>query len=149
MNNLRAIYDGTQHCKVVQDVKGKTVAADACAAGGGKGEELSPGELVGSGLASCMLFTMGMAAMQNDLDISGTVVDVDITMTDRPVVRIGAIHLTFNLPAAFSPVDRVKLERATGACPIKPSLHPDIAIQTHFKYPDRVQKGGHLMATVA
>ena len=84
-----------------------------------------------------MLFTMGMAALQNNLDISGTVAEVDVSMTDSPVARIGAIKLTFNLPMPFSMTDRVKLERATGVCPIKPSLHPDIAIHTKFKYPEQ------------
>ena len=72
MSNLIATYDGIQHCTVVQEAKGKAVSSDACTAGGGKGEELSPAELVGSGLASCMLFTVGMAARMNNLDISGT-----------------------------------------------------------------------------
>ena len=149
MSKLRAYYDGTQHCTVVQEEKGKSVAADACPAGGGKGEELSPGELVGSGLASCMLFTMGMAAQLNDLDISGTVVDVEVTMTTGPVARIGSINLTFNLPKAFTPVNRSKLERATGVCPIKPSLHPDIAIHTNFQYPAQSRETGRGVAVAA
>ena len=149
MSKLQAIYDGTQHCTVLQEIKRKTVAADACSAGGGKGEELSPAELVGSGLASCMLFTMGMAAQQNGIDISGTVVEVDIAMTDGPVARIGAINLTFNLPMPLSPINRVKLERATGVCPIKPSLHPDIEIQTDFKYQEQVRTLGRCVATAA
>jgi uncharacterized OsmC-like protein len=149
MSKLRAIYDGTQHCTVVQVEKGKSVAADSCPAGGGKGEELSPGELVGSGLASCMLFAMGMAAKLNGLDISGTEVDVEITMTNKPIARIGAINLTFNLPEAFTPVNRSKLERATGVCPIKPSLHPDIAIHTNFQYPVQSRETGRNVAAAA
>ena len=149
MSKLRAIYDGTQHCTVVQEDKGKSVAADSCPAGGGKGEELSPGELVASGLASCMLFTMGMAARQNNLDISGTVVDVEVTMTNRPVARIGSINLTFILPEVFTPVYRIKLERATGVCPIKPSLHPDVAIHTEFRYPVQSRETGRGVAAAA
>lgn len=149
MSTLRATYDGTQHCTVLQETKGRTVAADACLAGGGKGEELSPAELVGSGLASCMLFTMGMAALQKGLNILGTAVEVDISMTDGPVARIGAINLTFNMPRAFSAADRVKLERATTVCPIKPSFHPDIAIHTHFKYPEPSKQTECCVATTA
>ena len=47
MSTLRAIYDANQHCTVVQEDKEKSVASDACPVGGGKGEELSPAELVG------------------------------------------------------------------------------------------------------
>ena len=32
-------------------------------------------------------FTMGMAARQSNLDISGTVAEADISMTDRPASR--------------------------------------------------------------
>jgi len=136
MSKLQAIYDERQHCTVVQEAKGKSVSADACFAAGGKGDELSPAELVGAGLASCMLFTMGMVALKTGLDISGTIVDIDVSMNDNPVARIGGIGLLFIMPKPFTPTDRMKLERATGLCPIKPSLHPDIEIRADFSYPE-------------
>jgi uncharacterized OsmC-like protein len=136
MSELRISYDGIQHATALQELQGKTVAMDACPATGGKGEEFSPMNLVGSGLAGCMLFSMGMVALQDKLDISGVGVDVKALVTDRPVVRIGKIDLTFNLPRNFSPGDRIKLEEAAGMCPIRSSLHPDIIISTHFNYPE-------------
>jgi len=136
MSELRISYDGIQHATALQEPQGKTVAMDACPATGGKGEEFSPMNLVGSGLAGCMLFSMGMAALQDKLDISGVGVGVKALVTDRPVMRIGKIDLTFNMPRNFSPADRTKLEEAAGMCPIRSSLHPDIIISTHFNYPE-------------
>jgi len=133
-SKLRITYDGTQHCTALQEPQRKTVALDACPATGGKGEEFSPANLVGTGLVGCMLFSMGMVALQDKLDISGTSVDVKILITDRPVVRIGKIDLTFRMPRNFSAPDRVKLEEAAGMCPIRSSFHPDILISTHFNY---------------
>jgi uncharacterized OsmC-like protein len=135
MSELRINYDGIQHCTASQEPQGKTVAMDACPATGGKEEEFSPMNLVGAGLAGCMLFSMGMVALQDKLDISGVRVDVKALVADRPVIRIGKIDLTFNMPRNFSPADRIKLEEAAGMCPIRSSLHPDIMISAHFKYP--------------
>jgi uncharacterized OsmC-like protein len=135
MSELRVSYDGIQHATALQEPQGKTVAMDACPATGGKGEEFSPMNLVGAGLVGCMLFSMGVVALQDTLDISGVRVDVKTLITDRPVVRIGKIDLTFNMPRNFSPADRLKLEEAAGMCPIRSSFHPDIIISTHFNYP--------------
>ncbi|MDJ0796246.1 MAG: OsmC family protein [Calothrix sp. MO_167.B12] len=135
MSKLRTTYDGTQHCTTLQEKYGKTVAS-ACSATGGKGEELSPTELVGAGLVSCMLFSMGTVAQRDNLDISDTQVDTEISMTDKPDKHIGAIDLTFTMPRKFSEADRVKLERASGMCPIKHSFGPDTQISVHFNYPE-------------
>lgn len=136
MSELRISYDGIQHATPLQEPQGKTVAMDACPATGGKGEEFSPMSLVGAGQVGCMLFSMGMAALQDKLDVSDVRVDVKALITDRPVVRIGKIDLTFNMPRNFSPADRIKLEEAAGMCPIRSSLHPDIIISNHFNYPE-------------
>ncbi len=129
MSKLQITYDDTQHCTALQRTIRKSVASDACAATGGKGEELSPGELVGTGLASCMLFSMGVVALRDDLDIRGTLVDVDLSLGGD---RINSIGIEFVMPQGFSATDRGKLEKAASMCPIKRSFHPDIAISTRF-----------------
>ena len=129
---LQVTYDETQHCTVVRNPTGQTVGMDSCRATGGKGEEFSPGNLVGAGLAGCMLFSMGVLAMRDGLDISGACADVDVSMSDK---RIGAITLRIGIPRSFSPDERLKLERASGRCPIKSSFHPEIPISVRFDYP--------------
>jgi len=131
MSELRVTYDGNQHCTALQEKKGKTVATDCPYTS--KGEDFSPTELVGAGLAGCMLMSMGTLAMRDKLDISGTCVDVEVSMM---VSRIGAIDLTFAMPRKFSATDRVKLERAAMMCPVKNSFHPDVMISVHFNYPE-------------
>ena len=49
---VQATYDGMQHCTALQEKKGKSVATYCPYTG--KGEELSPKELAGAGLAGCM-----------------------------------------------------------------------------------------------
>jgi putative redox protein len=130
---IDVVYDGSQHCTAHVEPQGKAFAMDCPYTS--KGEEFSPTNVIGTALAGCMLMSMGTLAMRDKLDLTGTRVVVDITMTEKPVTRIGAIDVEFHMPQDFSAVDRVKLERAAGLCPLKPSFHPDIPITVQYIYP--------------
>ena len=132
MSTLQITYDGDQHCTALRKSHGNTVAMDCPHTG--KGEEFSPGQLVGSALAGCMFLSMGAVAQRDDIDIFGVVADVDVAMVDKPVSRIGSIELTFKMPSGLSATDRTKLERAAGFCPVKHSFQPDVTISVTFKY---------------
>ena len=131
MAKLQVTYDGFQHCTALKQPQGKTVAVDCPYSG--KGEELSPMNMVGSGLASCMLISMGTLATRDKIDINGTSVDVDIEHSKQ---RIESINLVFNMAKAYSQQERQKLEKAAGLCPIKSSFHPEISICVEYKYPE-------------
>jgi uncharacterized OsmC-like protein len=130
-------YDGFQHATALQEerenARGKTVATDCPYTG--KGEEFSPLEITGSGLAGCCLISMGTLAMRRKFDISNTRVDVELNWADPPT-RIGTIDLTFTMARNYTSRERVLLERASDACPIKHSFHPDTKISVHFIYPE-------------
>ncbi len=130
MRKVRVTYDAEQHCTALKESHGKTVAMDCPHTG--KGEEFSPGELVGASLAGCMFLSLGAVAQRNELVVSGARADVEVSMAEK---RIGKIDLVFAMPAHLSDADRTKLERAAGMCPIKPSFHPDITISVQFNYP--------------
>jgi uncharacterized OsmC-like protein len=130
-------YDGFQHATSVQEerenARGKKVAIDCPYTG--KGEELSPLELTGTGVAGCCLISMGTLAVRRKIDLTGTRVDAELTWTKR-MDRIKAIDLTFSMTKNFSDKERMMLERAADACPIKHSFHPDTQITVHFNYPE-------------
>jgi putative redox protein len=128
---LQVTYDGSQHCTAVLESQGKIVATDCPYTG--KGEEYSPMNLVGTGLAGCMLISMGTLAMRDQLDISGTRVHVEL---GGSLKRIETIDLTFTMPRNFSEVERIKLQRAAESCPIEHSFHPDIPITIRYDYPE-------------
>ena len=90
MGTLRITYDGDQHCTALAEPPGKTVGTDCPYTG--KGEEISPINLLGSALASCMFLSMGAVALRNKMDLSGAYADVEISTVDKPVSRIGAIE---------------------------------------------------------
>ncbi len=131
MAQLQVTYDGSQHCTALKQPHSKTVAIDCPYSG--KGEELSPMNMVGSGLASCMLISMGSLANRDKIDINGTSVDVEIEHSKK---RIESINLVFNMVKAYSQEERQKLEKAAGLCPIKSSFHPETSISVEYKYPE-------------
>lgn len=76
MATLQVTYDGFQHCTALKQPQGKTAAMDCPYTG--KGEELSPANMVGSGLVGCMLISMGTVAIRDNIDIMGTAVDIEL-----------------------------------------------------------------------
>ena len=134
MSTLRVTYDGDQHCTARREPLGNKVAMDCPYTG--KGEEFSPGNLVGSALAGCMFLSMGAVAQRDNLNLAGAYVDVELANVEKPVSRIGSIDLAFTMPGDLTETDRTKLERAAGFCPIKASFHPDVTISVSFNYGD-------------
>lgn len=127
-------HDGEQHCTAVREPGGKRVAMDCPYTG--KGEELSPTNMVEAALGGCMLISMGTLAMRSNLDISGAKIEVKVSMADRPRLRFGNIHIAVRMPAGLSERERMRLEAAAEHCPIKQSFDPDVAISTDYIYPD-------------
>ena len=136
MAKVSLTYDGFQHATSLQtereNARGKTVATDCPYTA--KGEEFSPLELTGTGIAGCCLISMGTLAMRREIDISETRVDVQLSWT-KDGKQIGMIDLTFTMARNYSAKERLLLEPATEACPIKHSFHPETKITTRFIYP--------------
>jgi uncharacterized OsmC-like protein len=132
MNTLQLTYDGKQHATALKEPQHKSVAIDCPFTG--KGEELSPGNLLGISVAGCMLLSMGALAQRDHMDLSGTVVDIKLSETDKPFPHVDAVKLAFNIPREFSTTNRQKLERASGLCPIKASFRDETKISATFNY---------------
>ncbi len=135
MSKVRVTYDNVQHCTAVVEGTGKSITAGAGKKYGGTGQEMSPIAMVGSSVGCCMLLAMGTLALRDGLDISGATVDVEVSLTEDTIFRIGAITMLFQMPRRYSKSDQSKLERAAEACPIKPNFHPDIPLSVQFEYP--------------
>ena len=78
---------------------------------------------------------MGTLAMRRKIDISGTQLDVELNWTDDSK-RIGTIDLVFTMARNYSTKERIMLQRAADACPIKHSFHANTKISVHFNYPE-------------
>ena len=137
MAKVSLTYDGFQHATSLQEerenARGKTVSTDCPYTG--KGEEFSPLELTGTGVAGCCLISMGTLAMRREIDLTGTRIDAELLWT-KDNDRIGIINLTFHMAKNYSKKERIMLERAADACPIKHSFHPETKITSKFIYPE-------------
>ena len=134
MGDIQTTYSAEQHCTALKQSRAKSVSMDCPYTG--KGEEFSPTNLVEAALGGCMLLSMGTLAMRNQLDISGSQIEVDISTTDKPVMRFNKIEIVVTMPNNLSTADRTKLEKASDACPIKHSFDSDIPITVKYNYSD-------------
>jgi uncharacterized OsmC-like protein len=132
MNTLKLTYDGAQHATALKEPRHNFVAIGCPYSG--TGDEFSPGNLLGISVAGCMLLSMGAVAQRDHLDLGGTVVDIELTETDKPFPHVDAITMAFDIPRDFSVKDREKLERAAGLCPIKRSFREETTITATYNY---------------
>ena len=132
MNTLKLNYDGNQHATALKEPHHNSVAIDCPFTA--KGDEFSPGNLLGISVAGCMLLSMGAVAQRDHLVLDGTVVDIELTETDRPFPHVDTITMAFGIPHDFSAEDRKKLERAAGLCPIKRSFRDETTITATYNY---------------
>ena len=132
MNTLKLTYDGDQHATALKEPFHNSVAIDCPFTA--KGDEFSPGNLLGVSVAGCMLLSMGAVAQRDHLDLRGTVIDIGVTETDKPFPHVDTITLAFNVPRDFSVANRQKIERAAGLCPIKASFRDETTITATYHY---------------
>ncbi len=114
MVKMTAIYQGKLHCELIHGPSSSKLETDAPKDNQGKGERFSPTDLVGAGLLSCILTTMGMSA--------------------EPPRRIVELRVKIEMPASIAEPMRKKLEHAAHACPVHKSLHPDVKAPIEFTY---------------
>lgn len=141
MSKVQLTYDDEQHGTALKEPRHRSVVI-GCARSGEEIEEFSAGDLVGIGVAGCMLFSMATLARRDGLDIKGTVVDIEFTVTETPFPHLDSITLVFNLLRDFAPEDRKKLERASEQCPIKASFRPETIVTAKFNYAKETPAAG-------
>ncbi|MDJ0630472.1 MAG: OsmC family protein [Rhodobacter sp.] len=134
MSQVVTRYDGGQHCTASDAAKGKAVAMDCPYTG--KGEELSPGNLLEAAVAGCMLISMGPMAAREGIDLSGASISVDVKGTPPPKIDYTALDIDVQMPAGLTAIQRTKLERAAETCPIKHSFKDEISVSVTYHYPD-------------
>jgi len=132
MNTLKLRYDGDQHATALKEPHHNSVAIDCPFTA--KGDEFSPGNLLGISVAGCMLLSMGAVAQREQLDLSGTVVDIELTETREPYPHVDSIILEFRVPGEFAFTDRLRMERAAELCPIKHSFGNDTVVTATYNY---------------
>ncbi len=127
-------YEGDLHCRAVHGPSGAVIQTDAPVDNQGRGEAFSPTDLLATSLGVCMMTVMGIYARRKSIDLTGTRVHVVKEMIADPDRRIGALTLTFDLPASVPEEWRAALERAGMTCPVHHSLHLLVRRDIEFRY---------------
>lgn len=124
-------YQGDLRCKAVHVQSGATMTTDAPLDNHGRGEAFSPTDLVATALGTCIMTIMGMLAGRMKIDLRGTKISVEKEMADTPHRRIGRLRVDIVFPKGLdiSDADRAKLAKTIESCPVKKSLHPEIAVE--------------------
>lgn len=130
------VYQGKLRCQAVHGPSGTTLITDAPVDNHGRGESFSPTDLIATGLGTCMATVMGIVAKRDAIPFDDARVRVEKHMTAAPPRRIARLVVAFTMPAGLSTEQRAKLEKAAHTCPVALSIHPDIAVELTFAYPD-------------
>lgn len=134
MTHIVSKYLGDLRTLCTHESSGQTLQTDAPVDNHGKGEYFSPTDLLATALGSCMLTLMGIAAKNQQIDITGANATVEKIMSTTPPRRIACLRVVINIPASFTLEIQEKLEMAALACPVHESLHPDIQQEITFNW---------------
>ena len=135
MATLKTKHLGGLRTEITHLQSGNKLTTDAPIDNNGKGEFISPTDMVAGALGSCMLTLMDMAAQRMGLDITGTTLGIEKVMGTDPR-RIVEIDIDVHFPFAADSKTRTILERAADTCPVSKSLHPDLRQVVKFHYRD-------------
>ena len=127
-------YKGELRTEAVHLRSGKRIITDAPIDNQGKGEAFSPTDLVATALASCMMTIMGIVAERDEIELEGTIAEVEKIMAKNPR-RIGEIKIKIKFSQKLNGDERDKLERAAKSCPVSGSLNHNLKETVEFIYP--------------
>lgn len=133
MATIETIYLGDLRTEITHVQSGNKVITDAPTDNNGKGEYISPTDMVAAALGSCMMTLMAIAARRLEIELKGTRIEIQKVMAADPR-RIAEIRLDFYFPCEYSEKDRKILERVAETCPVGKSLHPDLKQLVNYHY---------------
>ena len=133
---IEIVHRGAFRCESTLESNGAKILTDAPKDSGGQGEMMSPTDIVGAALGSCVVTMVALAAKKAGADLGEVSAHVSKSMVSEPKRRIGEFHVTVSVPnwPALSEEVRKRLESAATSCPVKNSLHPEIKMTISFEY---------------
>ena len=130
----KVTYLGDLRTSSIHIQSGSEILSDAPKDNRGKGEAFSPTDTVANALGSCMISIMGIKAMDMELDMVGSTVEVTKIMQAEPR-KIAKIGIVINMKLQADEKTRTIMERVAKTCPVYLSLHPDIEKDVVFNWP--------------
>lgn len=129
MITVQTTYLGNLRTESIHLQSGTKILTDAPTDNRGKGEAFSPTDLLATSLGTCILSIMGIKAMDNNIDISGTKLEITKIMASDPR-RVYEVVMEFHFPnKGYSDEEKEMIESVAGISPVPLSVHTNL-IQT-------------------
>jgi len=136
MVQIDVTYTAKLKCSAVHEPSGTTLITAAPKDNMGDGSSFSPTDLLATALGTCMITTMGIFAMKNEIDLQGTTVRVQKIMTATPTRRVAKLPVEITVVKYVAPEFRERLENAAHTCPVAKTLSGETEIPVTFHWKD-------------
>lgn len=127
-------YLGDLHCEIVHAPSGQKFLTDAPVDNNGKGEYISPTDLLCASIASCVATIMGIKARDAGIDIKGLRISAFKEMVTEPFRRVGKLTLDITFPNELNEKDFALLSNVVKTCPVTRSLSPEVELAYKFGF---------------
>lgn len=136
MPTSKIVYLGELRTQSTHLASAESIITDAPLDNNGKGEAFSPTDLAATSLGNCAMTIMGIVARRDEIDFTGSTVEVTKIMSaelPRKIARI-EVNFTMKTPEPLSDEIKAKYVRTAHTCPVALSLHPDIEQVFSFEW---------------
>ena len=134
MATIKTIYLGDLRTENIHLQSGSKIITDAPTDNRGKGEAFSPTDLLATALGNCIMTIMGIKAMDNGIDLTGTEIEITKIMADAPR-RVAEVILEFNFPKkGYTDAEKRLIESVAGISPVPLSVHSDLKQTIKFNW---------------
>jgi putative redox protein len=134
MVKQRIEYLNELRCEAVRGPSGTHLVTDAPTDNHGRGESFSPTDLIATALATCQLTTIGIAAQNDGIVLTGSRIDIEKEMSADQPRRIVHLGIRFHFCPGIPETHRRRYEQIARSCPVAQSLNPSIRIDVRFEY---------------
>ncbi len=134
MTTIKTKYLGGLRTENTHLQSGAKIITDAPTDNRGKGEAFSPTDMLATALGNCIMTIMGIKAMDNNIDIEGTELDITKIMAENPR-RVAEVVIEFHFPdKGYSDDEKALIESVAGISPVPLSVHPDLKQTIKFNW---------------
>lgn len=132
MTTVKTTYLGDLRTENIHLQSGSRIVTDAPVDNRGKGQGFSPTDMLATALANCIMTIMGIKAMDNGIDITGTEIDITKIMANDPR-RVDEVVMEFKFPKKnYSETEKRLIESVAGISPVPLSVHPGLKQSVKF-----------------
>ncbi len=100
---------------------------------GGDGSTFSPTDLCAASFAACVATTISLFATRRGIPLDGIDFSVEKEMSAEPPRRIAKLVARFRIRSGCGEEDFSRLVNAGKTCPVRRSLHPDVAVDEGYE----------------